>query len=142
LLFDGGLVHERLGIDGERIFTLAGGRQAPLRLSHGLASNEACQALASCVKGLPHVAQSDFLAGLKLGAIEVQGRRRRLWAARNKGGLSPAELEQVNTLPERLCELLCHPRDASRVLPMSLAFVLAQTAIRHRRRSSQRTDAS
>ena len=142
LLVDGGLVHERQGIDGERIFTLAGDGPAPLRLSYDLASDEACQALAAYVKGLLHVAQSDFLAGLKLGAIEVKGRRRRLWAARNKGWLSPAELEEANTLLERLCELLSHPRDASRVLPMSLAFVLAQTAIRHRRRLSKRTDAS
>jgi DNA-binding transcriptional ArsR family regulator len=141
LLVDGGLVHERQGNSGERIFTLAGGGQTPLRLSYDLASDEACQAMASYVKGLLQVAESDFLAGLKLGAIEVQGRRRRLWAARNKGWVSPAELEEANALLERLCELLSHPRDASRVLPMSLAFVLAPTTIRQRRRTSERADA-
>lgn len=142
LLVDGGLVHERQGDNGERIFTLAGGGRAPLRLRYDLASDEAARALASYLKGLLHVAESDFLAGMKLGAIEVEGRRRRLWAARNKGWLSPAELEEANALLERLCELLSHPRDASRDVPMSLAFVLAPTAVRQRRRSSQRTESA
>ncbi|UXH76741.1 winged helix-turn-helix domain-containing protein [Roseateles amylovorans] len=141
LLVDGGLVHERQGDHGERIFTLAGDGQAPLRLSYDLASDEARQALASYAKGLLQVAESDFLAGLKLGAIDVEGPRRRLWAARNRGWVSPAELEEANALLERLCELLSHPRDASRDVPMSLAFVLAPTVIRQRRRSSGKTDA-
>lgn len=141
LLVDGALVHERQGDNGERIFTLAGGGRAPLRLSYDLGSDEASRALASYLKGLLHVAESDFLAGLKLGAIEVEGRRRRLWAARNKGWLNQAELEEANALLERLCELLSHPRDAFRNVPMSLAFVLAPTAIRQRRRSSDRADA-
>lgn len=141
LLVDGGLVHERQGDHGERIFALAGDARAPLRLSYDLASDEAREALASYLKGLLHVARSDFLTGLTLGAIDVKGSRRRLWAARNKGWLCPAELEEANALLERLCELLSHPRDASRVLPMSLAFVLAPTAIRQRRRPSGKSDA-
>ncbi|WP_425258648.1 helix-turn-helix domain-containing protein [Rubrivivax sp. RP6-9] len=142
LLVDGGLVRERQGDNGERIFTLAGGGQAPLRLSYDLANDEATRALASYLKGLLHVAESDFLAGLKHGTVEVAGRRRRLWAARNKGWLNPAELEEANALLERLCELLSHPRDATRDVPMSLAFVLAPTAIRQRRRSSERSGAA
>lgn len=141
LLAEGGLVHERQNSNGERIYTLAGSGQAPLRLSYDLGSNEASQALASYVRGLLQVAESDFLAGLQRGPVDVQGPRRRLWAARNKGWLSQAELEEVNALLERLCELLSHPRDPSRTLPMSLAFVLAPTVVRPRRRPSDQAEA-
>lgn len=140
LLVEGGLVHERQRGNGDRTFMLAGSGRAPLRLSYDLTTEETSQALVSYVKGLLHVAESDFLAGMKSGPVEVKGPRRRLWAARNKGWLNHAELEEVNALLERLCELLSHPRDASRSLPMSLAFVLAPTAVRHRRRPTEESD--
>lgn len=96
--------------------------------------------LESYVKGLLQVAESDFRAGLKLGAVEVEGSRRRLWAARNKGWLNQADLEEANALLERLCTLLSQPRDASRDLPMSLAFVLAPAAVRPSRRPSGKAE--
>jgi hypothetical protein len=140
LLCEGGLVHERQGTNGERVFALAGGGHFPLRLTYDLASDEASRALESYVKGLLQVAESDFRAGLKLGAVEVEGSRRRLWAARNKGWLNQADLEEANALLERLCTLLSQPRDASRDLPMSLAFVLAPAAVRPSRRPSGKAE--
>lgn len=136
LLADAGLVQEQQGGSGERVFKLCGAGQGPLRLSYDLASDDARSALASYVKGLTQVAESDFKVGMTQDAAQGKGRHRQLWAARNKGWVSTAELEEANALLERLCELLSQARDGSRDQPMSLAFVLAPSVVRRRRRTT------
>ena len=68
--------------------------------------------------------------------IKLSGPRRQLWAARNKGWVSPSDLEEVNRLLERLCSLTSRPRGKGRDLLVSLAFVLAPSARKPKRRSS------
>lgn len=67
----------------------------------------------------------------------MQGERRQLWAARNKGWVGAAELEEVNRLLEKLCELTSRPRGPGRDMLMSLAFVLLPSARRPKRRGSE-----
>lgn len=140
LLAESGLLREREGSAGERIFRLAGAGDAPLRLAYDLASEEARDALAAYAKGLAQIAERDFQAALNQPGTVVEGDGRQLWAARNKGWLSDAELAEANALLERLCDLLSRPRDASRNRPMSLAFVLAPATVRSRRKSGRRTE--
>lgn len=136
LLAEAGLVEELQGAGGERSFRLAGGGRGPLRLAYDLADDDARSALTSYVKGLAQIAESDFQAGMAVDRARVEGSPRQLWAARNKGWVSTAELEEANALLERLCELLSQPRDECRDQPMSLAFVLAPSVIKQRRRSA------
>lgn len=136
LLAEAGLVHEQQSTTGDRVFRLAGAAQSPLRLSYELASDDARKALSSYVRGLVQVAKSDFEAGMTLEGVGAEGKRRQLWAARNKGWVSAAELEEVNSLLERLCELVSQTRGPSRDHPMSLAFVLAPSVVRSPRRGT------
>ena len=136
LLAEAGLVEELQGAGGERNFRLTGGGRGPLRLAYDLVDNEARSALKSYVKALAQIAESDFQAGMTLDGARAEGAARQLWAARNKGWVSAAELEEANALLERLCELLSQPRDERRDQPMSLAFVLAPSVVRQRRRSA------
>lgn len=136
LLAKAGLIDEQQGAGGERSFRLAGSGTGPLRLAYDLADDDARSALKCYVKGLVQIAVSDFQAGMALDGVHAEGATRQLWAARNKGWVSAAELEETNALLERLCELLSQPRDERRDQPMSLAFVLAPSVVRHRRRSA------
>lgn len=142
LLAEGGLVNEQAGASGERVFRLAGPGKGPLRLSYDLASDEARDALASYVSGLVQVAETDFQAGMAREGVETEGKRRQLWAARNKGWVSAGELEEANALLERLCELVSQPRDPSRDRSLSLSFVMAPSIVRTRRRSAVRAKQS
>lgn len=137
-LAEAGLVHEQQGTSGDRVFRLAGAVRGPLRLSYDLASEDTRKALSSYVRGLVQVAESDFVAGMAQEGVEAEGARRQLWAARNKGWVSTADLEEVNALLERLCELVSQSRDPSRDQPMSLAFVLAPSRVRGKRRAGAR----
>jgi len=136
LLTEGGLLNEEAGSNGERVFRLAAAGKGPLRLSYELASDEGRKALALYVSGLVQIAETDFLEGMKQKKVATEGGQRHLWAARKKGWVSKTELEEVNALLERLCELISQPRDPSRDNALSLAFVLAPTLVRSRRRSS------
>lgn len=93
--------------------------------------------MAAYVRGLSQIAESDFQTGMTQTDVTVAGPQRQLWAARNKGWVNAAELEEANALLERLCELLSQPRDASRDRPMSLAFVLTPSLVRGRRRAAR-----
>jgi len=142
LLAEGGLVNEQGSTSGERVFRLAGAGRGPLRLSYDLASDDGREALASYVSGLVQIAERDFQAGMTHEGVEAEGKCRHLWAARNKGWVSAAELEEVNAMLERLCELVSQPRDPSRDKPLSLAFVLAPSVVRSRRRATKRAKQS
>jgi DNA-binding transcriptional ArsR family regulator len=131
-----GLVEELAQEGGERIYRLAGSGKAPLRLAYEPESRGTVPALSSYARGLLKVAQRDFERGLRTAGVAMQGERRQLWAARNKGWVGPAELEEVNLLLEKLCELTSRPHAPGRDMLMSLAFVLAPSARRPKRRGS------
>lgn len=109
----------------ERRYRLSRDDQTPLRLAYGTGNNANRPALRKFVHGLLKVAQEDFEQALDMPDTVVEGARRQLWAARNKAWLSTDELKEVNTLLERLCELMSYPRAPGRDQLMSCAFVLA-----------------
>jgi len=137
LLIEAGLIQERSGDTGERTFHLPGKGHAPLRLAYDLASDDSTDALRAYVKGLLQVAERDFDGAMGAPDVAVEGKRRQLWAARNKGWVSESDLAEANALLERLCELMSQPRDGSRDRLMSFAFVLAPTFARGKRRQQK-----
>jgi DNA-binding transcriptional ArsR family regulator len=128
------LVEELADERGERAFRLAGSGKAPLRLAYRVARGGNGNALETYARGLLKVAQRDFTQALGIPEVVAGGPRRQLWAARNKGWVSAADLAEVNSLLERLCTLTSQKRDESRDLLVSLAFVLAPLEQRAKRR--------
>jgi DNA-binding transcriptional ArsR family regulator len=133
-----GLVEEmKAAPGGERIYRLAGTGMAPLRLAYRTGRGGNASSLASYAHGLLQVAERDFTRALGMPVVVVKGQHRQLWAARNKGWVSPANLDEVNRLLERLCELTSRARRPGRDLLISLAFVLAPMARQSKRRKAR-----
>ncbi|NMO13635.1 helix-turn-helix transcriptional regulator [Pyxidicoccus fallax] len=140
VLHRGGLVREvESAGGGEQRYRLAGSGEAPLRLAYRTGRSGNLAALGRFARSLLGIATRDFEAALRLDDVVVQGPRRELWTARNKGWLSPGDVEEVNRLIERLCELTSQPRAPGRERLMSLAFVLAPIRPRAKRRSPPET---
>jgi DNA-binding transcriptional ArsR family regulator len=136
LLKKAGLVEELAPEDGEeRMFRLAGSGKAPLRLAYRVERGGNGNALETYARGLLKVAQRDFTEALSIPDVVASGPRRQLWAARNKGWVSGADLAEVNALLERLCTLTSQKREAGRDVLMSLAFSLTPLARRAKRRA-------
>lgn len=132
-----GLVRECPAAQGlERRFRLAGEGDQPLRLAYRTGSEGNLPAVSGFARALLQVAGHDFEAALELQGIAVDGPRRELWTARNKGWLSPADLEEVNRLIERLNSLVSQPAAAGRDRLLSFAFVLAPINPRPKRRAT------
>lgn len=141
LLRKAGLVEELEGPDGsERFYRLAGTGRAPLRLAYRAGRGGNTSALSSYAHGLLQVAERDFGQALEMPGIQMSGKRRQLWAARNKGWVSPEELQEVNRLLEKLCEITSRPRARGRDSLLSLAFVLSPLVKRSKRRGSEARD--
>lgn len=137
ILRKAGLVEELDGRPaGERRYKLAGSGRAPLRLAYRTGRGGNARALSGYAHGLLQVAERDFVRALAKSAIATGGPRRQLWAARNKGWVSTADLAEVNRLLERLCTLTSAPRGARRDRLVSLAFVLAPLPRRSKRRGA------
>lgn len=134
LLCKAGLVTEKKRGGGERLYRLAGRRGQPLRLAYRAGAAGNAPALLSYVYGLVQVAGKDFEQALASEDVVVQGPRRQLWAARNKGWLSTSDIEQVNVLLERLCTLTSQPRGPGRNTLLTLAFFLSPSPVRSKRR--------
>jgi DNA-binding transcriptional ArsR family regulator len=124
---------------GEQIYRLAGTGKAPLRLAYRAGTQADLSALSQYARGLVKVAQRDFERGLQTPGVALHGQRRQLWAARNKGWVSATELEEVNRLLEKLCELTSKPRRRGRDSLLTLAFVLAPSTRHAKRRRSDRS---
>jgi DNA-binding transcriptional ArsR family regulator len=119
----------------ERMFRLAGSGKAPLRLAYRIERGGNASALKTYSRGLLQVAQRDFTQALAIPDVVASGPRRQLWAARNKGWLSGADLEEVNLLLERLCTLTSQKRETGRDALVSLAFSLTPLQQRAKRRT-------
>ena len=136
LLCDSGLVSEvKANARGERLYRLAGRGRAPLRLAYRIGPKGNAQALRTYSQGLLKVAGRDFERGLTTEGVIVEGKRRQLWAARNKGWVSENQLFEINELLERLCQLTSQPRGGDHKMLMSCAFVMAPISARPKRRS-------
>ncbi len=133
-LVAGGLVEELPSDGGERRFRLMGG-DGPLRLSYDLGPKGNAAELRAFVHGLLQVADRDFQAALERNDTVVAGPARTLWASRNKGWLAAADVAEVNALLARLGELTSQPKAEGREQLVSLAFVLAPTEARSKRRA-------
>jgi DNA-binding transcriptional ArsR family regulator len=129
------LVEELADENGERAFRLAGAGKAPLRLAYRVQRGGNGNALATYARGLLKVAQRDFTQALAIPHVVASGPRRQLWAARNKGWVSGADLAEVNSLLERLCTLTSKRREVGRDVLVSLAFSLTPLAQRAKRRA-------
>ena len=134
LLTHAGLVEEVTAEGGERSFRLAGGGTAPLRLAYRTERRANVTALETYARGLLKVAQRDFVRALGDPEVVASGKRRQLWAARNKGWLGERDLEEVNELLERLCTLTSQQREPGCDTLVSLAFSLAPMEARAKRR--------
>lgn len=134
-LVAGGLVEELPSDGGERSFRLVSGGDGPLRLSYDLGPKGNAAELRAFVHGLLQVANRDFQAALERNDTVVAGPARTLWASRNKGWLAAADVVEVNALLARLGELTSQPKAEGREQLVSLAFVLAPTEARSKRRA-------
>ena len=135
-LISGGLLEElSSAVGGERRYGLAGEGRPPIRLAYQLGPDGNMEELRIFTRGLLQIAGRDFNEATHSDTAVVKGSRRQLWASRNKGWLSPADLEEVNRLLERLSELTSQPKGPGREHLMSLAFVLAPINPRPKRRA-------
>jgi DNA-binding transcriptional ArsR family regulator len=121
--------------EGERQYRLAGEPSKPLRLAYKTDSAPHLKALRKFAHGLLQVAETDFAEALETPDVITEGPSRQLWAARNKAWLSGEELEEVNALLERLCELMSSPRTPQRNQLLSCTFVLAPHVPKPKRRA-------
>src|SRR5690606_5699563 len=90
------------GEGGERVYRLAGDGDTPLRLAYRVGPRGNQAELAVFARSLLQIAGRDFEAALHSEGVAVEGPCRELWASRNKGWLSPADLAEANALLERL----------------------------------------
>ncbi|WP_369059474.1 helix-turn-helix domain-containing protein [Caulobacter sp. 73W] len=135
-LVAGGLVEEvRASEQEERRFRLAGAGEGPLRLAYDLGPEGNAAELALFAQAMLKIAHSDFEAALTCDPT-VAGTRRELWASRNKGWLSEADLSEVVTLLERLSSITSQPRAPGRDRLMSVSFCVAPLVVRAKRRGT------
>lgn len=132
-----GLVESEAIDTGERRLRLAGKRgSGPLRLAYRLGKTGNGGALAGYVRALLGQAERDFVRAAAVPDTVVDGARRELWAARNKGWVSPEAQEEIVGLLERLCELTSQSRSGADDRLLTLAFVMAPAAPRSGRRAA------
>lgn len=136
VLTDSGLVRQSETEGAERRYRLAGEGDDPLRLAYRKGAQSNLPAVTGFARALLQVAGRDFEAALELEGIAIDGPRRELWTARNKGWLSAQDLEEVNRLIERLNTLVSQPQAAGRDRLASFAFVLAPINPRPKRRGA------
>lgn len=141
-LAEAGLVTEQTGRSragrAERRYQLRGADKGLLRVDYEpqLAGNrEGLRALAAAML---RIAGRDFSNALRRPELVVEGPQRELWAARNKGWVSAAELRQLLSLLERAALLLGRPRSKTRQHLMSLCFVVAPVEAQPPRRGAKR----
>lgn len=117
----------------ERRYRITG--PAGHRVSLGYRPREPRNAAAvrSAIGAMLRIARRDFDRGLD-GDPVVEGPRRELWASRNTGWVSDADLAELNRLLGRALQLLRRPRTVERRKLMSLCFVIAPVVARPRRR--------
>lgn len=132
LLRRAGLIRDAAGTSDERRFELT--MDSPPRLVYRPAERRNRAAVRQVAHGLLQIAQRDFEAALTAPDAVVEGPQRTLWAARNKGWVSAAELAEINRLLTRLCDLLHRPRSARRDTLVGLAFALSPLPARPKRR--------
>ena len=134
-LAGGGLVEEAKSDTGdESRYRLVGEGSAPVRLAYAPGAGGNGDELRAFTRGLLQIASRDFDDAIRREDVVVDGARRELWASRNKGWLSPDDLEEVNGLLERLSALTSQARAPGREQLTSLAFVLAPVSPRPKRR--------
>lgn len=136
-LVRGGLLREVASEGGgERVYRFAGQGDAPLRLAYRLGPQGNQAELAVFARSLLQIAGRDFEEALHGENVETEGPRRELWASRNKGWMSIADIAEANRLLERLSALTSQPKQPGRDRLISCAFVLAPVSPRPKRRSA------
>ena len=96
-----------------------------LRLAYDPDDPTNVEAVTAVVGAMLRVAGRDFAAGFRPQVAVCEGPRRNLWAARMKGWLDGEELEEVQSLLERLRHLMDRPRRSPDQRLHSLTFVIA-----------------
>lgn len=128
------IVEMDIPVGDERRYRLAGDTSHPLRLAYRVPDKSHVTALRKFARGLLQVAEKDFFDALEMPSVSLETPARQLWAARNKGWLSHNEIEEVNVLLERLCELMSQTRTDERDQLLSCTFLLAPHVALSKRR--------
>ncbi len=132
-LVKSGLLHESPDDSDGRRYRTAAARGERLWLRYG-GRLPNVEPVARVVAGLVRMAERDFGHALRSGRAVGEGEQRDLWAARNKGWVSAAELGQINRLLTQLSELMHQPRSPRRDRLLALAWVMAPIDARPLRR--------
>jgi predicted ArsR family transcriptional regulator len=144
LLVECGLLSEHRGRNSagrmERRYRISAPGEGPLRLAYRPRQTRSAEALRKVVAGMLRIAGRDFVRALGDEEVVVEGARRQLWAARGKGWVSNAQLQEMNELLTRLLVMLEQPRDATRPHLMSVCFAMAPVAARPKRRGQTAED--
>jgi DNA-binding transcriptional ArsR family regulator len=136
VLVRAGLIEAVPSSEGEeRVYRLCGEGDQPLRLAYRPGPQGNLAALKGFARSLLQVAGIDFENALHARGVALTGARRELWAARNKGWVSPQDLEEINVLIERLNTLASQPAAPGRERLVSFAFALAPVNPRPKRRA-------
>lgn len=131
----GGLIEEETAAEGRRYRT----RTRPgdrLRLAYRPGRTANAKAVERVAASVLRVAERDFRRAIADPQSTVEGRRRDLWAARGKGWVGPAQIEEINHLLTRLMDLLQQPDVPADARLVSLSWVLAPLEARPPRRES------
>jgi DNA-binding transcriptional ArsR family regulator len=146
LLARGGLLAERSGRSragrGERRYRIAVAPGSRLRLVYRPADRANRAAVARVAGGMLRIAGRDFRAALATPGVVTAGPRRELWASRNQGWVSGADLAEINRMLTRVQQLLDRPRARGRGRLVGLCFVLAPLRVSPARRGGARSRSS
>jgi DNA-binding transcriptional ArsR family regulator len=87
------------------------------------------RAVIGVADGILRAARREFRRGFAPG-VEANGARRRLWAARVEGLLTPTDLEEINGLFARVIEIMMASRNRRRpnALPHQLTWISSPRA--------------
>jgi DNA-binding transcriptional ArsR family regulator len=131
-----GLIEEQAGTsDGRRYrLTTTRGRRLRLRYKPGKTANAA--AIGRVAASVSRLAQRDFARALRRSHTVVEGPARELWAARSRGWLEPAELEEANRLLQRLIEMFDRSRPTPAGKLIALQWILTPIDAKPARRAA------
>ncbi|MEZ4456916.1 MAG: helix-turn-helix domain-containing protein [Gemmatimonadales bacterium] len=135
----------RVGILVQRVPRRAGGRDEaiydlvghPLVLDYPLPGTDP-HPVPRLVRSMLRTAEKDFRAAVTSDQARPDGELRNLWAGRRHAWLGPRDLDRVNTLIDRLVEIMTRARTPGSGQLCTLTLVMAPRPARSGRRAPAR----
>ena len=112
----------------EAVYRVVGPRHG-LRLRYPRGRGEESKATRRLVASMLRTAGRDFARALERDDVVLEGPRRELWASREKGWLTRAEVARANRLLRELAELWRAGRPGPKAKLYSLSFLLARVPL-------------